>query len=79
VINEFSGGIAFLNREFLRFGVLFVIGIGSELALFRCVPGSKKLSDFDEEVRPWTLVEQGRLFRSDEHAGGDCSMVKFIG
>jgi hypothetical protein len=77
---EFTGGITFLNREFLRFGVLFVIGINSELALFRCVPGSKATIEFDdEEVQPWTLAEQGRLFRSDDHSGGGCTMVKFVG
>jgi hypothetical protein len=78
--DEFTGGITFLNREFLRFGVLFVIGINSELALFRCVPGSKATIEFDdEEVQPWTLAEQGRLFRSDDHSGGSCTMVKFVG
>jgi hypothetical protein len=78
--DEFMGGITFLNREFLRFGVLFVIGINSELALFRCVPGSKATIEFDdEEVQPWTLAEQGRLFRSDDHSGGVCTMVKFVG
>jgi hypothetical protein len=30
-------------------------------------------------VKPWTLEEQGRLNRSEDHNGGDCTMVKFIG
>lgn len=75
---EFTGGITFLNREFLRFGALFVVGIDNELALFRCVPGSKLYED-ETEVKPWALVEQGRLSRSDDHAGGDCTAVRFIG
>lgn len=74
---EFTGGISFLNREFLRFGVLFVIGVGSEIALYRCVPGEAFFEG--QDVKPWSLEEQGRLDRSDEHAGGECSMVKFIG
>jgi len=74
---EFTGGISFLKRDFLKFGVLFVVGIGSEIALYRCMPGVKIFED--EEVPPWKLVEQGRLSRSDDHAGGDCTMVKFCG
>ena len=76
---EFTGGISFLNREFLPFGVLFVIGVGSEVALYRCVPGTLKPNEVIEDAVPWKLVEQGRLARSDDHAGGDCCMVKFIG
>jgi hypothetical protein len=73
----FTGGISFLKREFLKYGVLFVIGVGSEIALYRCVPGVKMFEE--QEVAAWSLVEQGRVERSDEHAGGDCCMVKFIG
>lgn len=73
----YTGGMSFLNREFLKFGSLFVVGVGSELALYRCVPGVKIYDD--EDVKPWTLEEQGRLHRSDDHQGGDCTMVKFIG
>ena len=74
---EFTGGLTFLNREFLKYGPLFVIGVGSQLALYRCVPGVQIFED--EEVKPWTLEEQGRLHRSEDHSGGDCTMVKFIG
>jgi len=74
---EFTGGLTFLNREFLKYGPLFVIGVGSQLALYRCVPGVQIFED--EEVKPWTLEEQGRLHRSEDHNGGDCTMVKFIG
>lgn len=77
-IPEYTGGVTFLNREFLRFGALFVVGIGSELALYRCVPGVKHFTE-EEDVKPWSLVEQGRLSRSDEHPGGDCTMVRFVG
>lgn len=75
--SEFTGGISFLKRDFLQSGVLFVIGIGSEVALYRCTPGARE-SD-DEDVPPWKLIEQGRLSRSDDHAGGDCTMVRFCG
>lgn len=75
---EYTGGISFLNREFLRYGALFVIGVGSEVALYRCVPGAK-LYEEEDDVKPWELVEQGKLNRSDEHPGGDCTMVKFVG
>lgn len=54
-----------------------MVGIGSELALYRCVPGAKMFED--EETKPWSLVEQGRLPRSDDHVGGECTAVKFIG
>lgn len=74
---EYTGGISFLNREFLKFGVLFVVGVGSEIALYRCVPGEAFFQD--QDVRSWSLEEQGRLDRSDDHAGGECTMVKFIG
>lgn len=77
VQDEFTGNLTFLNREFLKFGPLFVIGVGSQLALYRCVPGVQIFED--EEVKPWTLEEQGRLNRSEDHNGGDCTMVKFIG
>jgi hypothetical protein len=75
--DEFTGGLSFLNREFLKFGPLFVVGVGKELALYRCVPGVQIFDD--EEVKPWTLEEQGRLNRSDDHTGGHCTMVKFVG
>ena len=75
-VERFTGGITFLRRDYLRYGVLFVIGIEDELALFRCVPGERRFED--EEVKPWRLVEQGRLARSGE-CGGQCCMVKFIG
>ncbi|ORX37123.1 hypothetical protein BD324DRAFT_427163 [Kockovaella imperatae] len=75
---QFTGGISFLKREFLPFGVLFVIGVGRELALYRCVPGVRSYED-EEDVLPWQLVEQGRLARSDDHPGGNCCMVKFAG
>jgi hypothetical protein len=61
----------------LKYGPLFVVGVGSQLALYRCVPGQQIFED--EEVKPWTLEEQGRLHRSEDHNGGDCTMVKFIG
>lgn len=86
---EFTGGITFLNREFLKFGALFVVGIGSELALFRCMPGSRafgeesnSFGDSEEKTKspqPWSIVEQGRLSGSDDHDGGDCTAVRFIG
>jgi hypothetical protein len=75
---QYTGGITFLNREFLRFGALLVVGVGSELALYRCIPGVKMFPD-EQDVKPWLLAEQGRLSRSDEHPGGDCTMVKFVG
>nr|XP_019045287.1 hypothetical protein I302_05676 [Kwoniella bestiolae CBS 10118]OCF24217.1 hypothetical protein I302_05676 [Kwoniella bestiolae CBS 10118] len=77
---EYTGGISFLNRDFLQGGILFVIGVGSKVVLYRCVPGQKDpmASDY-EKVRPWTLVEQGKISRSDDHLGGDCCMVKFMG
>jgi hypothetical protein len=74
---EFTGGISFLNREFLKFGVLFVVGVGTEIALYRCVPGDAFYEG--QDVNPWSLEEQGRLDRSDDHPGGECTMVKFIG
>lgn len=74
---EYTGGISFLNREFLKFGVLFVVGVSSEVALYRCVPGEAFFQD--QDVHPWSLEEQGRLDRSDDHSGGECTMVKFIG
>lgn len=74
---EFTGGISFLKRDFLKFGTLFVIGINNEVALYRCVPGARRFED--EDVKPWKLVEQGRLSRSGDHDYGKCCMVKFIG
>ena len=74
---EYTGGVAFLQRDFLKFGPLFVIGVNNEVALYRCVPGEKTAAD--EVVQPWRLLEQGRLSGSDDHVGGDCCMVKFIG
>lgn len=77
---EFTGGITFLNREFLRYGALFVVGIDSELALFRCVPGSRAYEEQEEgEVQPWMLIEQGRVEGSEDHSGGNCTAVRFIG
>ncbi|WWD18748.1 hypothetical protein CI109_103202 [Kwoniella shandongensis] len=77
---EFTGGISFLNREFLKSGALFVIGVGAKVVLYRCVPGAKDLFNADDsDVRPWILIAQGTLHRSDDHVGGDCCMVKFIG
>ena len=75
---EYTGGLSFLKREFLPFGVLFVVGIGREVALYRCVPGVRRFAD-EEDVPPWQLIEQGRLARSDDHDGGNCCMVKFAG
>lgn len=74
---EFTGGIAFLKRDFLRFGVLLVIGINNSVSLYRCIPGVRRFED--EDVKPWKLVEQGKLSRSADHAFGNCCMVKFIG
>ncbi|KAK4689020.1 hypothetical protein P7C73_g1097, partial [Tremellales sp. Uapishka_1] len=74
---QFTGGIAFLKREFIKDGVVFVVGIDSEVALFRCMPGRRQYED--QDVKPWRLVEQGRLHRSDDHEGGHCTMVRFIG
>jgi hypothetical protein len=73
----YSGGITFLKRDFLKFGPLLVVGVDNEVALYRCVPGQRRFED--EVVKPWRLVEQGRLSRSGDHPHGDCCMVKFIG
>ena len=73
----FTGGISFVKREFLAQGAVFAIGIGSEVALYRCVPGERLIED--ESVDPWSVEEQGRLHRSGDHASGTCSMVKVIG
>ena len=74
---EFTGGITFLRRDFLKFGPLFVVGINNELALYRCVPGERRFED--EDVKPWKIVEQGRLSRSGDHPYGECCIVKFMG
>nr|XP_019013052.1 uncharacterized protein I206_02549 [Kwoniella pini CBS 10737]OCF51833.1 hypothetical protein I206_02549 [Kwoniella pini CBS 10737] len=77
---HFTGGISFLNREFLSGGVLFAIGVGAKVVLYRCVPGQKEYVSYDDEpTPPWSLVEQGDVPRSDDHLGGDCCMVKFMG
>ncbi|WVR06613.1 hypothetical protein IAU60_003645 [Kwoniella sp. DSM 27419] len=77
---EYTGGISFLTREFLRSGVLFAIGVGEKVVLYRSVPGAKGLFDNDEDaVKPWSLLEQGTVTRSDDHVGGNCCMVKFMG
>nr|XP_018262052.1 uncharacterized protein I303_05067 [Kwoniella dejecticola CBS 10117]OBR84210.1 hypothetical protein I303_05067 [Kwoniella dejecticola CBS 10117] len=77
---QFTGGISFLNREFLSSGVLFAIGVGAKVVLYRCVPGQNEFVSYDDEpTRPWTLVEQGDVPRSEDHLGGDCCMVKFMG
>ena len=76
---EYTGGIGFLNREFLRDGVVFAIGVGTEVALYRCKPGVREEGQDDSQVKPWKLEEQGRLHKSDEHDYGNCSMVRFIG
>ncbi|WWC88365.1 uncharacterized protein L201_003276 [Kwoniella dendrophila CBS 6074] len=79
---EFTGGISFLNREFLHSGILFVIGVGAKVVLYRCEPGQKDFLTYDddeEKVKPWLLVEQGKISRSDDHLNGNCCMVKFMG
>ncbi|WVQ73417.1 hypothetical protein IAR50_002989 [Cryptococcus sp. DSM 104548] len=75
----FTGGISFLNREFLKNGHLFVIGVGARVVLVRCAPGIKDVFNEHEDVKPWRLIAQGSMHRSDDHPGGDCCMVKFIG
>lgn len=74
---EYTGGIAFLRRDFLRFGPLLVIGVNNSVALYRCIPGTRRFED--EQVKSWKLVEQGKLNRSADHQYGDCCMVRFIG
>ncbi|ODN93441.1 hypothetical protein L198_05306 [Cryptococcus wingfieldii CBS 7118] len=76
---NFTGGISFLNREFLKYGPLFVIGVGARVVLVRCAPGIKDSFSENEDVKPWQLIAQGSMHRSDDHPGGDCCMVKFIG
>ncbi|WRT68074.1 uncharacterized protein IL334_005049 [Kwoniella shivajii] len=77
---HFTGGISFLNREFLSSGVMFVTGVGAKVVLYQCVPGQKEwMSPQDEVTKPWTLIEQGTVSRSDDHLSGDCCMVKFMG
>lgn len=75
--DKFTGGIAFLKKEFLKGGELFVIGVGTQLDLYRLAPGVRRFED--QEVEPWRLVKQGTLFRSDEHDAGDVTAVRFIG
>ena len=74
---KYTGGISFLKREFLRWGDLFVVGIGTEVALYRCVPGVRRFPD--QDVEPWRLVKQGILHGSDTHNEGDVTAVRFIG
>ncbi|WVF68754.1 hypothetical protein IAT40_003526 [Kwoniella sp. CBS 6097] len=77
---EFTGGISFLHREFLRSGVIFAIGVGEKVVLYRCEPGARNILDTDQDVvKPWSLVELDTVSRSDDHLGGDCCMVKFMG
>ncbi|AFR98636.2 hypothetical protein C343_06613 [Cryptococcus neoformans C23] len=76
--DDFTGGIAFLNREFLKFGALFVIGVGARIVLFRCAPGEINVFNPGPTI-PWALIPQGVIHRSDDHDGGDCCSVKFIG
>lgn len=72
----FTGGISFLNREFLRWGDCFVIGIGPEVALYRCVPGVRRFED--QDVEPWRLLKQG-ILHADDWEHGDVTAVKFVG
>lgn len=72
---HFTGGISFLQREFLRWGDCFVIGIGPEIALYRCIPGVRRFED--QEVEPWRLVKQGVL-HADDWDHGDVTAVKFV-
>ncbi|BEI85638.1 hypothetical protein CcaverHIS002_0510390 [Cutaneotrichosporon cavernicola] len=76
-VRTFTGGIAFLHREFLASGDLLVIGVNGTLVLYRCIPGVRRFED--QDVEPWRLVRQGVLFRSDEHGHGDVTAVMFIG
>jgi hypothetical protein len=71
----YTGGIAFLKREFLRWGDLFVVGTGAQVALYRCVPGVRRFED--EDVEPWRLVKQGVLHGSD--LVGSVTAVRFAG
>ncbi|KAL7420576.1 Beige protein-like 1 [Cryptotrichosporon argae] len=74
---EYTGGISFLTREFVKGGNVLAIGIGTELALYRCAPGRRRRDD--EEIPPWRLLELGRLDRSDDHVGAEPTAVRFIG
>ncbi|KLT43791.1 beach-domain-containing protein [Cutaneotrichosporon oleaginosum] len=74
---SFSGGIAFLHREYLASGDLLVVGVGRTLVLYRCIPGVRRFED--QDIEPWRLVRQGVLFRSDDHGHGDVTAVKFVG
>ena len=76
--DEFTGGITFFNREFLKFGALFVTGVGARIVLFRCAPGEINVFNPGPMI-PWALIPQGVIHRSDDHEGGDCCSVKFIG
>ncbi|GMK59712.1 hypothetical protein CspeluHIS016_0803180 [Cutaneotrichosporon spelunceum] len=76
-VRTFTGGIAFLHREFLAAGDLLVVGVGSTLVVYRCVPGVRRFED--QDVEPWRLVRQGVLFRSDGHGHGSVTAVKFVG
>ncbi|EIW67560.1 hypothetical protein TREMEDRAFT_69630 [Tremella mesenterica DSM 1558] len=70
---EYTGGIGFLNREFVKEGMIFAIGVGRQVAIYRCIPGR------GEGERPWRVEEQGRVYGSDDHHFGNCSMVRFVG
>lgn len=58
---------------------MFVIGLGSEVVIYRCIPGVRGPGEEEDDVKPWTLVRQGVVYRSDDHPGGECNMVKFMG
>lgn len=73
----FTGGIAFLQREFLASGELVVLGVNDSLVVYRCVPGARRFED--QEVEPWRFVKQGVVDRSDDHGHGDVTAVRFIG
>ncbi|WVQ96281.1 hypothetical protein IAU59_003385 [Kwoniella sp. CBS 9459] len=77
---EFTGGISFLHREFLRSGVIFAIGVGEKVVLYRCEPGARNILDTDNDVvKAWSLAELDTVSRSDDHLGGNCCMVRFMG
>lgn len=71
---QITGGPAFLEREFLKEGPIFALGIGPDVALWRCAPGIMGSN------KPWSLREIGKLGRRGEGDGvGICTAVKFIG
>nr|ODN91829.1 hypothetical protein L203_01081 [Cryptococcus depauperatus CBS 7841] len=77
--DDFTGGISYLTREFLKDGTLFVIGVGKQVILYRCAPGTNEGLDGSQDVAPWELVALGMMHRSNHHGSGDCCMVKFVG